>query len=126
MGFRDEVHLPIQSLQWAASQPDNVLSAIEGFRELDKGDWNSGHAEYIVNPWQAWVVKRDTNRVLELLMIGMNEELGVAFDQHLGMNSGHWTEIDLYDTMKLVIAQGSSRFIVGLPLCQFAPNHHRL
>lgn len=120
MGFKDEIHIPVQSLHWAATQPDFVLSAIEGFREIDKGDWNSGSADYIQNPWQAHVVKRDVNRSLEILMKGMNEELGFAIDQRIGMNTEAWREIDIYETMRWIVAQASSRFTVGLPMCSYS------
>jgi hypothetical protein len=118
MGFKDEIHIPVQSLHWAATQPDSVLSATEGFREIDKGDWNSGSAKYIQNPWQAHVVKRDVNRSLEVLMKGMNEELVYAIDQNFGMETEEWTDIDVYETMRWIVAQASSRFTVSLPMCE--------
>lgn len=120
MGFKDEIHIPVQSLQWASTQPDSVLSAIEGFREIDKGDWNSGSANYIQNPWQAHIVKRDVNRSLETLMIGMNEELAFAIDEHFGMKTEVWTELDVYESMRWIVAQASSRFTVSLPMCEYS------
>ena len=118
MGFKEEVHIPIQSTHWAATQPDDVLSAVEGFREIDKGDWNSSGAKYIQNPYHAFVVKRGLNRVLENLMVSVDDELGLALDQHLGMDKNDWAEIDLYETMRFIVAQASSRFTVSSPLCQ--------
>lgn len=48
----------------------------------------------------------------------MNDELGVAIDTRLGIDTDGWTEIPLLSTMKLLIAQASSRFTVGAPLCK--------
>lgn len=116
MGFRDEVHIPAQHTQWAASQPDNVLSPIEGFREIDKGDWNSGHASYIQDPWQSIVIKKSMGRFLETLAGAVDDELKVAVPEYLGVDEEE--EVDVYGAMKWIVAQVSSRFTVGLPLCK--------
>lgn len=64
------------------------------------------------------VLKRDMNAVLENLMVALNEELQFCFKARLGTDTKGWTELDIYETMQIVIAQGSSRFTVGLPLCK--------
>jgi hypothetical protein len=58
------------------------------------------------------------NTVLENLMVALNDELQFCFKEHFGTNIKEWAEIDIYETMQIVIAQGSSRFTVGLPLCK--------
>ncbi|SPO01741.1 related to pisatin demethylase / cytochrome P450 monooxygenase [Cephalotrichum gorgonifer] len=116
MGFRDEVHISAQHTQWAASQPDSVLSAIEGFREIDKGDWNSGHAKYIQDPWQSVVIKKDMGRFLETIAAAVHDELGAAMSEYLDVDGEK--DVDVYEAMKWIVAQISSRFTVGLPLCR--------
>ncbi|KAH7242212.1 cytochrome P450 [Fusarium tricinctum] len=116
MGFKDEVHLAHHHTQWAASQPDAVLSPIEGFREIDKGDWNSGHASYIQDPWQSIVIKKEMGRFLETLAAAVDDELQYAIPEYI--RPGANGEVDVYESMKWIVAQVSSRFTVGLPLCR--------
>ena len=118
LGSRDEVILPIKSLRWWTALPDRVASAYNAFREIDQIDWSTGHHKYVTDPWQGMIVKRDINRVLEKLMVALNDELGSAFDSRLGTNMRDWTEVNVLQTMKLIVAQASSRFTVGLPLCE--------
>ncbi|KAF5633649.1 pisatin demethylase cytochrome P450 monooxygenase [Fusarium tjaetaba] len=116
MGFKDEIHLAHHHTQWAASQPDAVLSPIEGFRGIDKGDWNSGHASYIQGPWQSIVIKKDMGRFLEILATAVDDELQYAIPEYIKPKDGD--EVDVYEAMKWIVAQVSSRFTVGLPLCR--------
>ncbi|KAM0231842.1 hypothetical protein ACHAP5_010914 [Fusarium lateritium] len=116
MGFKDEVHLAHHHTQWAASQPDAVLSPIEGFREIDKGDWNSGHASYIQDPWQSIVIKKEMGRFLETLAAAVDNELQYAISEYIRPNANG--EVDVYESVKWIVAQASSRFTVGLPLCR--------
>ncbi|MBE3047519.1 hypothetical protein IMZ48_34400 [Candidatus Bathyarchaeota archaeon] len=116
MGFRDEVHIPAQYTHWAASQPDSVLSAIEGFRAIDRGDWNSGHASYIQDPWQSIVIRKNMSRFLDTVAAAVDDELGSALEEYLQADGEK--EVDVYETMKWIVAQISSRFTVGLPLCK--------
>nr|RBQ93088.1 hypothetical protein FVER53263_07585 [Fusarium verticillioides] len=116
MGFKDEIHLAHHHTQWAASQPDAVLSPIEGFREIDKGDWNSGHASYIQDPWQSIVIKKEMGRFLETLAAAVDDELQYAIPEYTKPGDGD--EVDVYEAMKWIVAQVSSRFTVGLPLCR--------
>jgi hypothetical protein len=115
MGFKDEIHLAHHHTQWAASQPDGVLSPFEGFREIDKGDWNSGHASYIQDPWQSIVIKKEMGRFLEILASDVDDELKYAVPEYV--KPGPNDEVDVYESMKWIVAQVSSRFTVGLPLC---------
>jgi hypothetical protein len=112
------VILPNKSLRWWTAQPENVANPYEAFRELEQLEWSTGHEKYAIDPWQADLVKREINRVLERLMVSLNDELKFAFDKRLGMNTSAWTEFKVWETMKLIVAQGSSRFTVGLPLCE--------
>lgn len=116
MGFRDEVHIPSHHTHWAASQPDGVLSPFEGFREIDKGDWNSGHASYILDPWQSIVIKKSMGRFLENLASVVDDELRIAVPEYLQVDGER--EVNVYESMKWLVAQISSRFTVGLPLCK--------
>ena len=123
LGFRDEVIIPNSSIRWLISQPDGVLSTYDAFLELDQIDYILGHHKYITDPWQGMLVKRDMNSVLENLVVALDDELKLAFDARFGTKANEWTDINLLRTMKLIVAQGSSRFTVGLPLCTSSTHH---
>lgn len=118
LGFRDEVIIPNTSLRWLTAQPDTVLSAQDAFVEIDQAGYNLSHEKFISDPWHSMLVKRDMNRVLENLAAALEDELKLTFDTRLGTGTEQWTELTLLQTMKLIVAQGSSRFTVGLPLCK--------
>jgi hypothetical protein len=121
IGFRDEVILPVTSIRWAISQPESVLSNNEAFLEVNQTYYSLGHTNYVGDPWQSMLVKREINAVLENIVVGLNEELQVAFDTHFGTNEKSWKQITPLETVRMVVAQAARRFTVGLPLCRFAP-----
>lgn len=63
------------------------------------------------------MVKKDMNAILETLIVALEDELSFAFDSRFG-TAADWTDITLYGTMKKIVAQASSRFTVGLPMCK--------
>lgn len=118
LGFRVEYILPHNQLPWVFAQPESTLSLTQAFVEVDQVQYSLGHDRYVVDPWQGMLVKKEMNAVLENITAGLNDELAYAFDTRLGTATAEWKEIDLLDTMRLVVAQGASRFTVGLPLCE--------
>ncbi|MCJ1437464.1 hypothetical protein MMC27_006851 [Xylographa pallens] len=118
LGFRNEVIVSSTSLRWITSQPEHVLSAFESFRELDQLEYHTGSETLVTDPWQGMIVRRDMNRILERLVFVLNDEIKYAFDTRFETSADDWTELNLYKTMKYIVAQGSSRFTVGLPLCR--------
>ena len=118
LGFRNEVIVSSTSLRWITSQPEHVLSAFESFRELDQLKSHTRSEKPVMDPWHGMIVRRDMSRTLERLALVLNDEMKCAVDTRFGINTEDWTEVTLYDTMKYVVARGSSRFTVGLPLCK--------
>jgi hypothetical protein len=88
---------------------------------MDSFDWSSGNRQYFLDPWPGLVLKRDMNSVLENLAVALNNELQFCFKEKFGTKTTEWIELDTYETLQMVIAQGSSRFTVGLPLCKSCP-----
>ncbi|KAL3478474.1 cytochrome P450 [Aspergillus californicus] len=117
-GVRNEVILPVSSLRWVLAQPESVLSVDDAFVEVDQADYSLGHAKYIQDAWQAMLVKTELNPVLENIVAALNDELGVAFDEYFGTDEENWRDIDLLETVRMVVAQAASRFTVGLPMCR--------
>ena len=118
IGFSEEVIIPNSSLKWLGSQPDSILSQPEAFVELDQATHTIADTKIVRDPWQGMMVKRDMNATIERLVIALDDELKFAFEARFGTETENWTEITLYGVMKKVIAQASSRFTVGLPLCK--------
>ncbi|KAL2871230.1 cytochrome P450 [Aspergillus lucknowensis] len=117
-GFRDEIILPASSLRWVLAQPEGVLSVDHAFAEVDQVQYALGHTKYVVDAWQGQLVRKELNAVLETIVDGLNEELGVAFDAYFGTDEDNWKTIDLLETVRMVVAQAASRFTIGLPLCR--------
>lgn len=110
--------MPESAIDWAMSQPDHSLSIVEAFMDLNQAKYSLGHSRYWGDPWQFQLVKPHLNSTLQTLIPQLNEELAAAFPKHLGMDTEEWKEIELESTVRKVIAQLSSRFIVGPPLCR--------
>jgi hypothetical protein len=102
------------------AQPDHVLSLGGAFEELDQIVYTMGNPTYVHDAWPGLLVKKELNSVLETICVDLREELFLALDEHLGFDTNGWKEIDLIETLRVVIAQASSRFTVGLPLCMLA------
>ena len=113
----DVVLLPNASLRWAASLSDKVLSAHEAFVITDSGQYAAPFLETLTNPWQGSMVRTDLNRAILNVTAVFNDEVDVAFARLFGIDTHAWTELVLYDAMKMIVAQASSRYTVGLPLC---------
>jgi hypothetical protein len=117
LGFRDEIIIPNSSLKWMSGQPSSTISVASAFAEIDQAHYNLGDERYLLDPWQALLVKRDINAVLETIVVALSDELKYAFDSRWGTDTEEWLEFNALNSMKLLVAQGSSRFTVGLPLC---------
>ncbi|KXH53657.1 cytochrome P450 [Colletotrichum simmondsii] len=119
IGFRHEVIMPTSSMRWVQTQPESQLDPSTAFAEVDQVHWALGHDRYVVDAWQGHLVKTEMNAILENICAAMNEELGTAFDKWFGTNP-EWKEIDLFESLKMVVAQAASRFTIGpgLGLCR--------
>lgn len=118
IGLSEEIIIPNGSLRWLAAQPDSILSQPEAFVEIDQAAHTIPNVKIVADPWQGMMVKRDMNAIIEKLVVALDDELRFAFEQRFGTETEQWTEITLYGTMKKLVAQASSRFTVGLPLCK--------
>jgi hypothetical protein len=99
-------------------QGNHALNGPEATIDMNSFDWTTGHRKYFTDPWQGQVLRRDMNAVLENLMVALNNELHLCFLWRFGSNTNEWKELDIYETMQVIVAQGSSRFTVGLLLCK--------
>lgn len=120
MGFRKEVILPPNMMRWVLAQPLSRLDVGTAMAEMDQAKWTLGHEGPVTDSWQGLLVKTEMNRVLEGVCVGLNDELGRAFDKHFAGDADDWVELDLRQTIGRAIAQANSRFTVGLPLCKYS------
>ncbi|KAG0648808.1 Tenellin biosynthesis B [Hyphodiscus hymeniophilus] len=98
--------------------PDEILSQPEAFVEIDQAHHILPNSKIVSDPWQGLMVKKDMNSILEKLVVALDDELKFAFDARFGADTRNWTEITLYGATKKIVAQASSRFTVGLPMCR--------
>lgn len=117
-GTRGEMILPENSVEWAMALPDVALSVTQAFLEVNQTEFFLGHSRYWGDPWQFSLVKTQLNSIIQQMIPALNEELSLAFDKHLGSDTENWKEVPLEATLRRIIAQASSRFTVGLPLCR--------
>jgi hypothetical protein len=103
-------------MRWVITQPEGSLSPTEAFAELDQAFYSLGNDKYVTDAWQASLIRTHMNPALENICSVLYDELGVAFDKWFGTQSDSWKEIHLFETMRMVVSQGASRFTVGLPL----------
>jgi hypothetical protein len=108
-------------MSWILAQPESVLSVTEAFADIDLFNWSLGTDKIVLDAWQGLLIRTDLNRVLEASCEAMNNELHVAIDEYFGTDADNWKEINLLETIRMVVAQASSRFAVGLPLCTAFP-----
>ncbi|CAI6099014.1 unnamed protein product [Clonostachys chloroleuca] len=118
LGSRKEIFLPHKSIKWFMSQPKEVLGMWEGFNEVFQLRHSLGHEKYMLDTWAVDVSRRVMTQDLEEFIDPMREELELAINSILGMDTETWKPLDLKDTMRTIINRSASRFVVGLPLCR--------
>lgn len=94
-----------------------MLNSYEAFLELNQAVYTTGDVNVIRNPWQGDLVRTQMLSLIEPIVADLDDELKVSIDEKFGMDEKDWREIDLYEMVRIVIARGSSRFTVGIPLC---------
>lgn len=101
------------------ARPEKELSHADAVLELVQLKYALGHEKYKADPWPCMLVKSDISSKLEAVCDGMNEELKYAFGKYIGCETESWKEVDLLETIRMVIIAAASRFTVGFPLCTF-------
>lgn len=104
------------------SQPNNVLGMWDAFNEMFQLHHSLGHDKYMLDTWGVDVSRRALTHELEDFIQPVHEELQLAVDSILGMDTDNWKTLDLMGTMRMIINRAGSRFAVGLPLCMFLSN----
>ncbi|KAH9886190.1 cytochrome P450 [Xylariomycetidae sp. FL2044] len=108
----DEVILPPSWLQWLCRQPDSVASSLHAQIDSIGLDHSLGH-KFAHDPWGGMLFKTDLNSILEIVCAIMNDEIGRASDQYLGVDIENWKEIDLFQTCRMLAGRATLRFTLG-------------
>jgi len=104
-------------MRWVLAHPESELSHADAILEVVQLKQGLGHERYKADPYPGMLVKTEINSQLEALCADMNDELAHAFERYFGTDTESWREIDLFGTIRMVVAQAASRFTVGLSLC---------
>ena len=116
-------------MHWVLAQPGSVLSRFHALAEINHVKYSLGDERYVLDPWHGGeLIKKDLTVVLENIVLAMGDELAYAFDSRFGTDMTSWKEIDLLETVRMVVAQVASRYTVGLSLCKlpFLPDRNGL
>lgn len=136
LGYSSELIMPPSSLKWINSQPESVIGMDEAFAHFDQIYYSLGHDKYMMDHYQGKLVKGFNLEVMaEEIWDEMAECFGRWVDtdregmvwdvpgiregEAVGKDDGGWKEIHVEKVVRMMIAQLTSRFIVGLPLCGF-------
>lgn len=104
-------------MKWALSQPSTILGMWEAFNEMFQLGHSLGDEKYMVDTWPHLLARHVLTQELDDYILPIHEELQLAIDTHLGLDTENWRTLDLLDTMRMIVNQTGSRFAVGLPLC---------
>ena len=116
LGYSTELILPPSSIKWIHSMPEHMISMDEAFVHFDKICYSLGADKYVGDNYPGKLVSTFDR---EALAAGIWDELPAAFDRWVGGAPGEWNEIDVAQTFRMIVAQLTSRFTVGLSLCEF-------
>ncbi|KAF2832599.1 cytochrome P450 [Ophiobolus disseminans] len=117
-GGRADLIMPESSTEWAMSQPDTALSVSQAFLQANLSTYSLGHSKYWGDPWQFALVKNSLGPMIKSLIPAVDDELHHIVPKVLGTDTENWKEIDLDESVRMIVAAASSRFTVGLPLCR--------
>lgn len=116
IGLRKELIMPVSSMRWVMAQPDSCLDLGHALETMTMVRWNLGYDNLVADPWQSLPVKFKLNDAMKLLLPALVDEIPHALETHLGADTENWKTVNLLSTIRLIVAELSARFIVGLPL----------
>ncbi|PGH13919.1 hypothetical protein AJ79_03334 [Helicocarpus griseus UAMH5409] len=116
--FQGQVMLPTQQLaRWLSTQPESVLSSDAVRRERNGIDYLPAKADFRSSvQFMDKIVNQSLSRNLDLIQPEMYEEIRDAVDETMGMDNASWQEINLSQTMSVIISRTCTRVLFGLSL----------
>ena len=116
LGPRKEILVPQEDMKRLFGLPESSVNIRHAYNSINCVGRALGDDKYMLDNWQGMIVSTDLNKVLNRVVISLNEELRHVIDTQLE-TSPAWHEVDLLRAMHRIVVQATSRFQVGLPLC---------
>ncbi|KAF1808680.1 cytochrome P450 [Eremomyces bilateralis CBS 781.70] len=110
--------LPRSDIKWLLDFPDDIISTIELHYEVLAGAYAFTDSEMVKEPFQNHVIHRSLSRRVNGLTEEIWDEITAAIDESWGIDTEHWKDVHVYNTMMFTISRVSNRVFVGLPLCR--------
>lgn len=111
--------MPHKDLAWVLAQPPNIISIRHAYNDINGIKRSLGSSKYMLDNWQGMLVSKELNKVLDGIVLSLNDELKYVLESRLGRDTVDWKVLDLQQTVQMMIVQATSRFHVGKPLCKF-------
>ncbi|OJD24152.1 hypothetical protein ACJ73_04487 [Blastomyces percursus] len=118
LGTRNDILMPHKDLAWVLAQPPNIISIRHAYNDINGIKRSLGSSKYMLDNWQGMLVSKELNKVLDGIVLALNDELKFVLESRLGRDPTNWKILDLQQTVQLMIVQATSRFHVGKPLCR--------
>ncbi|KAB8237581.1 cytochrome P450 [Aspergillus alliaceus] len=115
-GGRADLTLPESSTEWTMAQPDTVLKVSQAFLQANLSTYSLGHSRYWADLWQFALVKTQLNNMMQSLIPAVDDKLQYIVLKVLGTDTGSWKEINLDESIRMIVAGLSGRSTVRLPL----------
>ncbi|OQO12016.1 hypothetical protein B0A48_02655 [Cryoendolithus antarcticus] len=117
--FIPNVIVPPEFAHWMDSQPEDKLSAREGqLYFLSK--YTFSHPRLHQDTLDANTARTAMIVRLQTLFAQVNDEIVTALNDVWGNDEEEWKEVNLYETMWVVVARAANRAFLGRPLCRDA------
>ena len=110
--------IPKEHLRWMVEQPESVLSARLPQVGRFAIDYLAPGLDVNHDLFMMDVARKDLTRNLGRLQPSIFNDLRESIDELMGLDTDHWHEVCLWDTMQKAVFKATSRVFVGLPLCQ--------
>ncbi|KAI1412065.1 cytochrome P450 [Hypoxylon sp. FL1857] len=113
-----QVIIPNSQIRWLLEQPDSVLNQEKVNRQFLEADHTFFHANLVDSPVHPEVIKHQLTKKVDTFVFDIVEEVNLCLEENWGLDTEEWREVEVYDTMLILIARLSTRVLVGLPLCR--------
>ncbi|KAJ8128001.1 hypothetical protein O1611_g5634 [Lasiodiplodia mahajangana] len=113
-----QVVLPPSQIQWLIEQSDDVLSQEHVNRQFLQSDYTFFHANMVKDPVHPEVIQHQLTKKIGSFADAVADEVRASLEDYWGTDTEEWREVQLYDTMLLLITRLSVRVFMGLPLCR--------
>ncbi|OTA79575.1 hypothetical protein M434DRAFT_381859 [Hypoxylon sp. CO27-5] len=113
-----QVIIPNSQIRWLLEQPDSILSQEIVNRQFLEAEYTFFHANLVDSPVHPEIIKHQLTKKIDTFADDIIEEVNLCLGQIWGLDTEEWREVQIYDTMLILITRLSTRVFIGLPLCR--------